>query len=76
MQNPTHYKKNSMRDTRIPYWLVIKRYWVNLLAISITWFIYDFITCVLVYNICLQWLILLFQVSCKILDDGISVRSR
>ncbi|KAN0127352.1 Major facilitator superfamily domain containing protein [Lactarius tabidus] len=44
MQNPTSYKKNSMRDTRIPYWLVIKRYWVNLLAISLTWFIYDFIT--------------------------------
>jgi hypothetical protein len=44
MQNPTSYKKHSMRDTRIPYWLVIKRYWVNLLAISLTWFIYDFIT--------------------------------
>ncbi|KAI0251158.1 metabolite transporter [Lactifluus subvellereus] len=44
MQNPTHYKKSSMRDTRIPYWLVIKRYWVSLAAISITWFIYDFIT--------------------------------
>jgi MFS family permease len=46
MQNPSHYKKNSMRDTRIPYWLIIRRYWVNLLAISLTWFIYDFITCV------------------------------
>jgi hypothetical protein len=46
MQNPSHYRKNSMRDARIPYWLVIKRYWVNLLAISLTWFIYDFITCV------------------------------
>lgn len=44
MQNPSHYRKNSMRDTRIPYWLVIKRYWVNILAISFTWFIYDFIT--------------------------------
>ena len=46
MQNPSHYRKNSMRDTKIPYWLVIRRYWVNLLAISLTWFIYDFITCV------------------------------
>ncbi len=46
MQNPSHYRKNSMRDTRIPYWLIIRRYWVNLLAISLTWFIYDFITCV------------------------------
>jgi len=44
MQNPSHYRKNSMRDTRIPYWLVFKRYWVSLLAISLTWFMYDFIT--------------------------------
>ncbi len=44
MQNPSHYRKNSMRDTRIPF--SIRRYWVNLLAISLTWFIYDFITCV------------------------------
>jgi len=44
MRNPTHYRKSSMRDTRIPYWLVIKRYWVSLTAISLTWFIYDFIT--------------------------------
>ncbi|OBZ72461.1 hypothetical protein A0H81_07873 [Grifola frondosa] len=28
----------------IPYWLIVRRYWVNLTAISITWFIYDFIT--------------------------------
>ncbi|KAI0282810.1 metabolite transporter [Russula aff. rugulosa BPL654] len=50
MQNPSHYRKNSMRDTRIPYWLIIKRYWVNLLAISLTWFIYDFITCFGIYS--------------------------
>jgi hypothetical protein len=54
MQNPSHYRKNSMRDTRIPYWLVLKRYWVSLLAISLTWFIYDFITCVSVHNISLK----------------------
>lgn len=55
MQNPSHYRKNSMRDTRIPYWLVLKRYWVSLLAISLTWFIYDFITCVSVHNISLKF---------------------
>ncbi|KAI0261254.1 metabolite transporter [Gloeopeniophorella convolvens] len=44
MQNPTHYKKHSMHHARIPYWLIIKRYWVSLSAISLTWFIYDFIT--------------------------------
>ncbi|KAI0033557.1 MFS Git1p-related glycerophosphoinositol and glycerophosphocholine permease [Vararia minispora EC-137] len=44
MENPTSWKKNSMAKVRIPYWLVIKRYWPTLLAISTTWFIYDFIT--------------------------------
>ncbi|TXT13503.1 hypothetical protein VHUM_00870 [Vanrija humicola] len=44
MDEPEAYKKNSMRHTRIPYWLLIKRYWVRLLAVSITWFIYDWIT--------------------------------
>ncbi|GJJ08034.1 hypothetical protein Clacol_002241 [Clathrus columnatus] len=44
MQEPTLYKKSSMKNASIPYWLVIKRYWVSLLAVCITWFIYDFIT--------------------------------
>lgn len=44
MEEPEAYKKNSMRHTRIPYWLIIKRYWLKLLAVSITWFIYDWIT--------------------------------
>jgi len=37
MDEPERFKKDSMRDTRIPYLLVIKRYWVSLLAISFTW---------------------------------------
>jgi len=44
MEIPTRYKKDSMHNVRTPYWLVIKRYWIQLAAISITWFIYDFIT--------------------------------
>ncbi|KAI0051339.1 MFS general substrate transporter [Auriscalpium vulgare] len=44
MENPTRYKKDSMRNVRIPYLLILRRYWVNLAAISLTWFIYDFIT--------------------------------
>lgn len=47
MEEPTRYKKDSMArisQAKIPYWLIIKRYWVQLLAISITWWIYDFIT--------------------------------
>ena len=68
-----------MRDTRIPYWLVIKRYWVGLLAISATWFIYDFITCVCLHFYVVEmiyWLILQFQLSCKIVDNAISVTTR
>ncbi|KAJ8589545.1 MFS general substrate transporter [Rhizopogon salebrosus TDB-379] len=44
MEEPTRYKRDSMRNIRIPYGLVIKRYWRDLLGISLVWFIYDFIT--------------------------------
>ena len=44
MEEPTRYKKDSMARAKVPYWLIIKRYWVSLAAISLTWFIYDFIT--------------------------------
>lgn len=44
MEEPERFKRDSMRDAKIPYWLIIKRYWVGLLAISASWFIYDFIT--------------------------------
>ena len=44
MEEPTRYKKDSMANAKVPYLLIIKRYWVSLAAISITWFIYDFIT--------------------------------
>ncbi|WRT67676.1 uncharacterized protein IL334_004648 [Kwoniella shivajii] len=44
MKEPEAYAKNSMRHTSIPYWLIIKRYWVKLAAVSITWFLYDWIT--------------------------------
>ncbi|KXN88499.1 hypothetical protein AN958_07165 [Leucoagaricus sp. SymC.cos] len=36
-------RKDSMKNARIPYLLILKRYWVSLLAISFTWFLYDFI---------------------------------
>ncbi|CDO75797.1 hypothetical protein BN946_scf184934.g12 [Trametes cinnabarina] len=44
MEEPTRYKKDSMARARVPYLLILRRYWVSLTAISITWFIYDFIT--------------------------------
>ncbi|KDQ14967.1 hypothetical protein BOTBODRAFT_187665 [Botryobasidium botryosum FD-172 SS1] len=43
LTEPERYKKDSMKHARVPYWLVIKRYWANCLAIGVTWFIYDFI---------------------------------
>ena len=48
MEEPERFKRDSMRDAKIPYWLIIKRYWVGLLAISTSWFLYDFI----VYPVC------------------------
>ncbi|KAG9128385.1 hypothetical protein FRC07_014798 [Ceratobasidium sp. 392] len=44
MTEPTRYQRDSMRNAKVPYWLIIKRYWVSLAAISLTWFVYDFIT--------------------------------
>ncbi|KAF8525794.1 major facilitator superfamily domain-containing protein [Hysterangium stoloniferum] len=44
MREPTRYKKDSMKHAKIPYFLILKRYWVRLTAICIAWFIYDFIT--------------------------------
>ncbi|EIW83999.1 MFS Git1p-related glycerophosphoinositol and glycerophosphocholine permease [Coniophora puteana RWD-64-598 SS2] len=44
MEEPTRYKKSSMKNVRIPYGLIFKRYWRGFLGISLSWFIYDFIT--------------------------------
>ncbi|KAF5392345.1 hypothetical protein D9757_001441 [Collybiopsis confluens] len=44
MEEPEAYRKSSMKNIKIPYMLVLRRYWPSLVAISVTWFIYDFIT--------------------------------
>ncbi|KAH9949958.1 major facilitator superfamily domain-containing protein [Amylocystis lapponica] len=44
MEEPARFKRDSMARASVPYWLIIKRYWMNLTAICLTWFIYDFIT--------------------------------
>ncbi|KAJ3715763.1 hypothetical protein C8R42DRAFT_645639 [Lentinula raphanica] len=44
MDEPESYKKSSMKSVKIPYMLVLRRYWASIVAISATWFIYDFIT--------------------------------
>ncbi|KAF9463884.1 MFS Git1p-related glycerophosphoinositol and glycerophosphocholine permease [Collybia nuda] len=43
MDEPVRYKKDSMKYTRIPYVLVLRRYWKSLAAISFVWFLYDMI---------------------------------
>ena len=37
MEEPARYKKDSMKHTKIPYTLILKRYWVSLAAISFVW---------------------------------------
>jgi hypothetical protein len=39
MEIPESYKKNAITRARIPYWLVIKRYWVNWLGVALTWYV-------------------------------------
>ncbi|KAF5104287.1 hypothetical protein DV451_000783 [Geotrichum candidum] len=36
------FKENNMKNTRVPYWLVIKYYLPRLIVVSLIWFIYDF----------------------------------
>jgi len=43
MDEPVRYKRDSMKNTKIPYRLVIKRYGRSLAAISFIWFLYDMI---------------------------------
>ncbi|CAD6890690.1 unnamed protein product [Tilletia controversa] len=44
MQEPIHYRKSSIRFAQMPWWLIVKRYWLRLAAVSIAWFIYDWIS--------------------------------
>ncbi|KAF5311976.1 hypothetical protein D9619_003802 [Psilocybe cf. subviscida] len=43
MEEPTRFKKDSMKYAKIPYWLILKRYGGRLAAISAVWFLYDII---------------------------------
>ncbi|BFZ59982.1 glycerophosphoinositol permease [Saitoella coloradoensis] len=42
LKEPERFQTQSMRNVRIPYLLVLRRYWFRLIAISIVWFLYDF----------------------------------
>lgn len=43
MLNSTQYRKHAIRR-KIPYGLVIKRYWKSMLGTSLAWFFYDFVS--------------------------------
>ncbi|PPQ69138.1 hypothetical protein CVT24_000004 [Panaeolus cyanescens] len=43
MDEPTRYKKDSMKYTKIPYMLVLRRYGWSLAKVSFIWFLYDFV---------------------------------
>ena len=40
LKEPEEFSKESMRH-KTPYSLVLKYYWVRLLAVSVVWFLYD-----------------------------------
>lgn len=42
LNDPEEFKRESMSHVKIPYWLVIKFYWVRLAGVMIVWFLYDF----------------------------------
>ncbi|KAG0163967.1 hypothetical protein DFQ28_011009 [Apophysomyces sp. BC1034] len=42
MADSKHYKSSAIK-TKVPYWLIVKRYWFRILLASGLWFIYDFI---------------------------------
>ncbi|ROW03389.1 hypothetical protein VSDG_01416 [Cytospora chrysosperma] len=44
IKEPEEFSKNSMANARTPWWLVIKFYGFRLFAVSLIWFIYDFLT--------------------------------
>ncbi|CAO3628423.1 unnamed protein product [Cunninghamella blakesleeana] len=43
MGDSKSFKKNAMKK-RVPYLLILKRYWHRLFFVSLVWFIYDFIS--------------------------------
>jgi hypothetical protein len=40
MVESTQYRKHAMKR-KIPYWLILKRYWKPMVGTSLAWFCYD-----------------------------------
>lgn len=43
MREPEHYRKGAIRKN-VPWMLIIRKYWVRLTAVCISWFIYDWVS--------------------------------
>lgn len=43
MIDSTQYRKHAMKQ-KIPYWLVVKRYWRPMVGCAGCWFLYDFVS--------------------------------
>lgn len=42
LKEPEEFNRETLKNTKTPWWLVIKFYWFRLLLVSLIWFIYDF----------------------------------
>lgn len=42
LKEPEEFNRETLKNTKTPWWLVIKLYWFRLLLVSSIWFIYDF----------------------------------
>ncbi|KAK8044939.1 hypothetical protein PG993_004963 [Apiospora rasikravindrae] len=42
LKEPEEFSRESMKNTKTPYWLVLKYYGFRLFIISVVWFLYDF----------------------------------
>ncbi|KAK8018192.1 hypothetical protein PG991_007382 [Apiospora marii] len=42
LKEPEEFSRESMKNTKTPYWLVLKYYGFRLFVISLVWFLYDF----------------------------------
>ena len=44
LKEPEEFNRETMKNTKSPWWLIIKFYWFRLMIVSLIWFIYDFLT--------------------------------
>ncbi|KAI4129923.1 MAG: hypothetical protein LQ338_002008 [Usnochroma carphineum] len=42
LDEPEEFKRETMKNTRTPWMLVLRFYWLRLAVVSLIWFIYDF----------------------------------